>query len=78
MQKDNLCGRSTEVLSSNSLALENGCLQAELTAQRIPVLACLLLLLLLFYKHKVDRLKWRKLVAKSSVVPQRPSRLRDR
>ena len=24
-----------------------------------------------------DREKWRKLVAKSSVVPQRPSRLRD-
>ena len=26
----------------------------------------------------VNREKWRKLVAKSSVVPQRPSRLRDR
>ena len=25
-----------------------------------------------------NREKWRKLVAKSSVVPQRPSRLRDR
>ena len=25
-----------------------------------------------------NRAKWRKLVAKSSVVPQRPSRLRDR
>ena len=25
-----------------------------------------------------NRRKWRKLVAKSSVVPQRPSRLRDR
>ena len=25
-----------------------------------------------------NRIKWRKLVAKSSVVPQRPSRLRDR
>ena len=25
-----------------------------------------------------NRVKWRKLVAKSSVVPQRPSRLRDR
>ena len=25
-----------------------------------------------------NRGKWRKLVAKSSVVPQRPSRLRDR
>ena len=30
-------------------------------------------------QRKVEnRKKWRKLVAKSSVVPQRPSRLRDR
>ena len=29
-------------------------------------------------RAKENRKKWRKLVVKSSVVPQRPSRLRDR
>ena len=31
-----------------------------------------------FQKAVENRGKWRKLVAKSSVVPQRPSRLKDR
>ena len=31
-----------------------------------------------FHRAVENREKWRKLVAKSSVVPQRPSRLRDR
>ena len=31
-----------------------------------------------FQRAVENRDKWRKLVAKSSVVPQRPSRLRDR
>ena len=31
-----------------------------------------------FNRAVENREKWRKLIAKSSVVPQRPSRLRDR